>query len=139
MRITSEADYAIRIVAALSEENVKTDAATLSEITGITQRFALKILRKLMLNDIITSVKGVNGGYYLNKKPSEISVLDVVTAISGPIAVNKCMEHKFECSRPDIKKASECKIHSLFCSLNKSITETLSKQTFDMLIENKNT
>lgn len=133
MRITSEADYAIRIVASMATINIKTDAAALSEQTGISQRFTLKILRKLMLAGVVASVKGVNGGYYLNKNPSEISVLEVIVAVSGPIAINKCMEHEFECSRPDINKSSECKIHRFFSELNNDIKSILSKKTFDML------
>ena len=134
MRITSESDYAIRIVAFMSAANKKTDAQTLSEQTGISLRFTLKILRKLMLSKIISSIKGVNGGYYLSRPSSEISVLDVLTAISGPVAINKCVEHEFECSRPDIQKASDCKIHCFFVSLNNNIKDALLKQTFDQLM-----
>lgn len=48
MHITLEADYAIRIVQVLAQNQRRLDAKTISEMTGVTLRFSLKILRKLV-------------------------------------------------------------------------------------------
>ena len=63
LRITQEADYALRIVALLASHETVTDANTIADEAGITQRFALKILRNLSLGEIVCSQKGAGGGY----------------------------------------------------------------------------
>ena len=50
MHITLEADYAIRIVQVLAQNQRRLDAKTISEMTGVTLRFSLKILRKLVVS-----------------------------------------------------------------------------------------
>ncbi len=67
MRITHEADYAVRVTYCLAMAGCKHRAKNISDITGITQRFALKILRKLTLGGITRSYKGVSGVYELGK------------------------------------------------------------------------
>ena len=53
MNITLEADYAVRIVEMLANCAQRTDASQISEITHVPQRFALKILRKLVSADLV--------------------------------------------------------------------------------------
>ena len=55
MYFTLETDYAIRIVDTLARSQKRLDAKTISEMTGVTLRFSLKILRKLVAAGIIKS------------------------------------------------------------------------------------
>ena len=85
LRITHEADYAIRVTYCLALAGEKQCAKDISEVTGVTLRFALKILRKLTQSGITKSYKGVAGGYELNHSPSEISLGAIIECIDGPI------------------------------------------------------
>ena len=76
MKITREADYALRIIAMLADENRQIEQSDCRK-NDIPYRFTLKILRKIVQAGIIKSYRGVNGGYVLNKKPSEITLKDV--------------------------------------------------------------
>jgi Rrf2 family protein len=49
----------------------------------IPARFLLKVLKPLVNQQILTSIKGPNGGYRLIKKPNEITMLDVIEAADG--------------------------------------------------------
>lgn len=49
------------------------------------ERFLLQILRNLVTHGILRSTRGVDGGYSLVKSPDEISLLDVIEAIEGPL------------------------------------------------------
>lgn len=49
------------------------------------ERFLLQILRSLVIHGILHSTRGVDGGYVLDRKPSEISLLEVIEAIDGPL------------------------------------------------------
>ncbi|HAN44287.1 MAG TPA: Rrf2 family transcriptional regulator, partial [Ruminococcaceae bacterium] len=84
MNITLETDYAIRIVYCVAKQNKRVDAKTIAESSGVTLRFSLKILRKLVASGIIKSYKGTKGGYELAKDPGQISLKDVIETIEGP-------------------------------------------------------
>lgn len=50
------------------------------------ERFLLQILRNLVAHGILTSTRGVDGGYTLDRSPDQISLLEVIEAIDGPLA-----------------------------------------------------
>lgn len=126
MNITLEADYALRIVYSLTVENVKTDASSLSEKIGVTLRFTLKILRKLLLAGIVKSFKGTHGGYMLNADPSEITMYDVISAIDGPLPVNRCTQEEYECMNPSLKNGLPCSMHLVFMNISQELKKMLS-------------
>ena len=81
MHMTLEADYAVRIVEFLAAANQKVDARTISEETHVPLRFALKILRKLVADDIMISYKGAHGGYMLAHPAGEITLRRVIESV----------------------------------------------------------
>ena len=131
MCLTLESDYAVRIVGCLAEEKSRTDARNISEKTGVTLRFALKILRKLVNAGLVRSFKGVQGGYELARSPSQITLLDVVTAIDGDLRINRCHDDSFVCTR--ISKA-ECRYRAIFEEISGEAARMLSQHSFDELI-----
>lgn len=68
LQMTLEADYAVRIVYELASSGGRIDASALAEASGVTVRFSLKILRKLVAAGLILSYKGAAGGYEIGKK-----------------------------------------------------------------------
>lgn len=50
------------------------------------ERFLLQILRNLVAHRILSSTRGVEGGYTLDRTPDQISLLEVIEAIDGPLA-----------------------------------------------------
>jgi Rrf2 family iron-sulfur cluster assembly transcriptional regulator len=128
MRITLEADYAIRIMDCLTGSGERLCAKTLSDKTGVSHRFALKILRKLCMAKMVRSHKGIQGGYELIKKPEEISLKDVIEAIDGPIIINRCQENR-TCSM--LGDPELCAFHSVFAEISNLIDTKLTTVTFD--------
>lgn len=127
MRITQEADYAIRMCCFLSTVEGTVDAATIADSASVPQRFALKILRKLAHEGVVISRKGASGGYGLKASAEELSILKVVNAIDGELAISKCLSEDYCCSRnPDKEK---CRMHRVFCYLNRELTQKLSRLT----------
>lgn len=99
MRITLEADYAVRIVYSLMNHGGTLSARKLSEEAGVTLRFTLKILRKLSQGGIVASTKGAAGGYRLIIKPDELPLGRIIECIDGPFGIAHCMDDEFECAR----------------------------------------
>ena len=134
MRITQEADYALRIVCFLAEERRILDAMTIADSAHITQRFALKILRKLVLGGLVRSYKGANGGYELAKTPENVTLKDVIELIDGEIAISKCLMEDHVCSKQGEKK-SACTIHCIFSDINRDVTQKLDGITIAAILE----
>lgn len=133
MRITHEADYAIRITAYLAMNDRRVGAREIAEQTGVTLRFALKILRKLIQTELVISFKGVNGGYILSKPSNEISFGEIIEMIDGPIQINHCLSNEFDCTR--VSQKSDCDFRKVFCSINSLLKKELYSVTLDKFIK----
>jgi Rrf2 family iron-sulfur cluster assembly transcriptional regulator len=130
MRITQEADYAVRIIDCLARCGKRLDAGTISEMTGVTLRFTLKILRKLVMSEILVSFKGVSGGYELSRKPSEINLRQVIEAVDGPIAISRCISDGMQCSHSQTECG--CYYHKIFADVSKAIQDKFESINFEV-------
>ncbi len=135
MRITSESDYALRILTAMALHDKLADAKTISEETSVTQRFTLKILHKLVIGNIVKSHKGARGGYRLNLSPEKITLKMVIELIDGPIAIAKCVDSTECCTLNHDKTA--CVYHHIFDTISTDLARRLEKITIADVI-NKN-
>lgn len=88
VRISVKVDYAVRAMAQLaasdSEEPVKAD--TIARAQDIPLKFLLGILSDLKRAHLLRSQRGADGGYWLARPATEISLADVIRAIDGPLA-----------------------------------------------------
>ena len=127
MRITLESDYALRIVSALAENSGVVDAASLADLTSVTQRFTLKILHKLVQGGLVSSYKGVNGGYKLKVAPEDITLKKVIELIEGPIAIMRCLGNGEACTMVSDKTA--CIYHHIFDEISLELSMKLNNIT----------
>ena len=132
MHITLEADYAVRIVGCLAQEKRRMDVKAISDVTCVTLRFSLKILRKLVASGIVKSYKGVQGGYELARKPSEISLKDVIEAVEGRYVLNRCLTDGYECSRG---MSGKCCFQRVFGEISSMVGKKLEEYTFDKFFD----
>ncbi len=123
LRITHEADYAVRIVYVLASEGKMLPARAISELSGVSLRFALKILRKLASGGIVASYKGSCGGYELAVPPKEISLGLIIERIDGPLEINHCLSEGFDCTRVGDK--SGCRFRRVFSEISSELREKL--------------
>ena len=127
MRLTLESDYALRIVSALSEYSDVVDANTIAEKTSVSLRFALKILHKLVLGNIVSSYKGARGGYKLKIPPEQITLKTVIELLDGPIAIVRCLESSEGCYMNTDKTA--CMYHHIFDKISLELAAKLENIT----------
>lgn len=133
MEITRETDYAIRCVLHLSE--APNDVIMVDEIAkakSIPKSFLAKILQKLAKANIVKSYRGVKGGFQIAKDPKEISLLDVIEATEGPVAMNRCAVNGKVCSL-----SSNCAVHPIWVELRKDVEKNLRKTDFAKLIKSQ--
>lgn len=132
MCLTLESDYAVRIIGCLSAENKRIDAKNISERTGVSLRFALKILRKLVSAGLVKSYKGMQGGYELAKAPSEITMLDVIETVEGSYYLNRCHEEEFVCTRG---AKGCCCYQKVFNEITDIASKKLAEYNFEDLLK----
>ena len=63
---------------------------------GVPQDFLAKILKTLVSRELVHSTRGAHGGYRLTKPAKEITFLDVIEAVEGPIMLNVCQDTSHE-------------------------------------------
>lgn len=132
MRLNLENDYAFRIIYKFSTlpAGTKLRSKTLSDDLEIPERFTYRILRKLMLEGIVASERGANGGYVLNIPPDKLTMYDVYKAISGDIEITRCYHGK-PCDFND----GECKVRNRLVDIQNNMIEQMEATTFKDLIE----
>jgi len=91
LRISKLTDYATVLLAELARHaRCCVAASRLAEGTNLELPTVAKVLKTLARSGLVHSVRGVNGGYALNRAPESISVAEVVRAMEGPIALTEC-------------------------------------------------
>jgi Rrf2 family protein len=90
MKLTRATSYALHAVVhmAAQKKNEPIASHTIAHARGIPDRFLLKVLKPLVSAQVLASVKGPNGGYRLAKPANEITMLEVLEAVDGPIRGN---------------------------------------------------
>lgn len=115
MRLSQEADYAVRCVLHLAEHGEEVQLIDdIAKDMAIPRSFAAKILQKLVGAGLVRSRRGVGGGFLLARAPAQVTLLAVVEAIEGKLALNKCVPEGRTC----LFKAT-CKVHPVWCELTK--------------------
>jgi Rrf2 family protein len=87
MKLTRASSYALHAVAYMASQKHEKPVAShhIAHARGIPERFLLKVLKPLVSARVLLSVKGPNGGYRLARSASDISMLEVLEAVDGPI------------------------------------------------------
>lgn len=87
MKLSRTVEYAVQAMLQLAEYDRGTPVpcSRLASTGQMPERFLLQILRNLVTHGILTSTRGVEGGYTLDRPPEQISLLEVIEAIDGPI------------------------------------------------------
>ncbi len=130
MQITRQADYAIRAVLYLAQLGPEQRAATsvVAQEKRIPPSFLAKIISQLSIAGLLHTSRGARGGVSLARHPKDISLLDVVEAIDGPILLNECVSDAGNCVFED-----ECPLHPIWKEAQMQLVERLRNTHFDQL------
>jgi Rrf2 family protein len=87
MKLTRASSYALHAVVymAAKKQNKPVASHHIAKARGIPERFLLKVLKPLVSARVLHSIKGPNGGYRLARSASELTMLEVIEAVDGPI------------------------------------------------------
>jgi len=129
--ISRGTDYATRTMLYVAGmENGGT--ATTQEIAGhqgISQIFLPKIVQRLVQAGLLRTYRGAAGGVTLSQASSDISLRQIVEAMEGPIALNRCLTGPDQCYREHI-----CPIREVWLEAQRGLLASLERSTLDGLV-----
>lgn len=92
LKLSRLTDYAVAAMVRLGAVDGGQTSPGVAASIGVPEPTVAKVLKSLAAGGLVSSRRGVNGGYRLDRPLSEISVVDVIVAIDGPIALVSCVE-----------------------------------------------
>ena len=121
--------YAIRAVLFLalnSDENKKIGVEEIAKQIDVPRHFLAKTLQLLTKRNIISSVKGPNGGFYLNDENRQSNLYEVIEIVDGNDAFTSCVLGVKECSN-----TNPCPYHHLVKATRTKLERTLKNETIE--------
>ncbi len=106
-----------------------TQIKTIAEAENISIKFLESIMLTLKKNGILSAKKGKGGGYYLRKKPDEISMVEVFRILEGPVALVPCVSLNYYEKCDDCKDEKTCAVNKLMVVLRDSTLKVLKNKT----------
>lgn len=105
MKLSRTVDYALRATMLLAQEESQRPipCSQLARRGDMPERFLLQILRSLVTHGILRSTRGVDGGYTLVRSPHDVSLLEVIEAIEGPVVEEEVTAEKTPQADPQAK------------------------------------
>ena len=133
MKLSTKGKYGVRAVFEIARHHGK-GPITIKEIAdrqGISFSYLEQILHRLGKAGLIESVRGPAGGYLLARKPSDLTIGDIVRTLEGPIALSHCLEPG---EAREFYQADDCVARMVWTKVGAKIEEALDSITFDDLL-----
>jgi FeS assembly SUF system regulator len=130
LRVTRLTDYATLLLTVLAAAPDAVFSATaLAERTRLELTTVSKVLKLLAQADVVTSFRGVNGGYQLARAAAAINLFDVVQAIEGPLSLTECSNEHGRC-----EYQSSCGVSPHWRQINDIVSEALRQVSLAQLL-----
>ena len=136
LKLTKKADYGLIALRhlALGGPGVTASAKEMADAYHLPLPLLSKILQKLARGGMLQSVAGTNGGYRLSRDPRNISAMEVIRAIDGPIVLTSCFtEHAGE--HKSCNTSAMCTVREPLRRVHEAILGLLEKFTIAELAE----
>ena len=133
MKISTKGRYGVRILLdlALHEGNTPRMIRDISESQQISEKYISRLIIALRRANMVRSIRGAKGGFRLARKPEELTLLDIVEVMEGPLAIVDCVRSPEKCGRN-----GQCATREVWDRLNSGIREAMRKVTLADMIEN---
>jgi FeS assembly SUF system regulator len=131
-KLSKKADYGLIAVKhlALHRNGHAFSASEIAEEYGISATLMAKVLQKLARQSLVAAKHGSSGGYQLAKDPDQISALDVISAIDGPVFITSCVTSHGACDA-----TAKCSVREPLRRVNESILHVLNTVTISQMSE----
>ncbi|MFN0059009.1 MAG: SUF system Fe-S cluster assembly regulator [Planctomycetota bacterium] len=131
IKLTRQADFGVLLMtyfARLPRAETLT-ARALAEATRISLPSVSKVLKILARARLLVSQRGAHGGYALARAARDITMVDMLEALEGPIAITECSDAAGMC-----EKETWCPVRSHWQVINRAVQEALDGVTLEKMI-----
>src|SRR5271169_4353764 len=135
LKLSKKADYtriAVRHLATHREIQSQS-AADIAEAYGISAPLLAKVLQRLAKHGLVTARHGSSGGYQLARHPKDISALEVISAVDGPLMITSCITSHGVCDQ-----SATCTVREPLRRVNESIVQVLRTVSISQMSEDSN-
>ncbi len=131
LKISRKIDYALRAMIYLASipSGTIVPFREIARRMSIPEEFSAKILKTLAQKGLVRATRGARGGYSLARAMGEISFLDVIEAVEGPIVVNLCLSGKDAC-----RLTPSCTMYGIWKLGQERMLEVYRAATLDTLV-----
>ena len=131
MQLKLSTDYAIRIVMYLAEKQQTANSEEISARMGIPQSVVATLATPLQKAGILTTVRGVGGGFTLCRRPEDISLHEIINLMEGTTRINRCLEADGFCSR---NGTDTCPVHRYYRKVQLRLDKAFQEMTIAKLL-----
>lgn len=130
LRISKLTDYGTVVLAHLATGEQDVCSATeVAETTGIALPTVSKILKILARAELVTSTRGVNGGYQIARATTAISAAEIIDALDGPVSITECSSADSRCEHEGV-----CAVGGAWQRVNLAIRRALDEVSLSDLM-----
>ena len=133
MKISTKGRYGLRILLDIALYRVGDKPRMIREIASnqkISEKYISRLIIELRKAGMVKSIRGSKGGYRISREPKEITLLDVVEVMEGPVSIVDCVSARDCCPR-----IASCVTREIWTELNNQIREALQKITLQEIID----
>jgi Rrf2 family protein len=133
MQINRATDYALRATIHLATipASARVPGPVVARAIGAPESFVAKVLQQLVQAGLVTSQRGMGGGFQLARRAADMSLLEVVEAIEDPTQLNLCLPQGPNCSRKEW-----CGAHPAWAEAQAALVKVLGKASIAQLALN---
>ncbi len=135
MKLSTKGRYGVRLMLDLAAHYGERPVLLreISEREEISEKYLWHLINPLKALGLVKATRGAHGGYILAKSPSEITVMDILQVLEGPLCLVDCVEKPAACKRSAI-----CISREMWGDVAKGIAKTLESTTLADMVERQN-
>ena len=131
MKISTKGRYGLRILIDLATHDPQKPRAIkdIAQSQQISEKYISRLVIDLRRARMIRSVRGFNGGFHLSRDPKEITLLEVLEVMDGPLAIVSCVDKPEKCPR-----SRACGVQGVWSALNGQIRDLMRNITLEDIL-----
>jgi len=133
--LTQKGKYAIKALVFLAEKGELVRTQEIADEAHIPKKFLESILIELKNHGLVASRQGASGGYFLNKKPTEITLAELHRIFEGPIALLQCAALKNYKPCDDCDDVDTCHLRQAMIQVRNQTLKTLECLTIQKIVD----
>lgn len=96
IKLSRMSDYAVVVLETLARQDTSLSASQIATAIKLPEPTVAKVLKQMATGGLVTSSRGVNGGYTIARPANQITVFDIVSVIEGRVSLTACVDGDHE-------------------------------------------